>query len=569
MLRCLIAVACSLWATCSFGQSSPASIPPGSTAEIVCGSKAEGVALHATASATLPVADVLSCGYKLTVVAKETDWYRVRTQDGKEGYVKDAFLAATSPVGQTISHTSDGYIVCVPAGATVTDLMESPTSVRTVMLLQCGEKVALLEEGSRGNENWDKVETTGGSVGYVMRWLVSANPPTAQSQFSLSPKTTSIGRDWAVFNQKRDAVWDALVDTMTSYNWRPQTLDAASGVVFFQSDGSWGDFWGANNALVARFTTKHVGRMATWVSVALETNAHVKAVDQLHTEVRFTVKYAGCNGAQALFDQYSKCHWEPLESNGVLESEMLARIASHLTQLSDSELNPPSKPESNVVAAARDQVMAFQKLSATFELNAPPDRILSALVDTKASLETFRETPESRALPKFTAALEQAIHSYVAAANATGEQRSSLLEGAEVKVWYAKKCFHNYQEYVQEITPKSAGTPDEGGRQGTPKYMQQTPPSSTQQTVVHQQEPAPSTPVQQATVEFWSSPAGADIEVDGKHMGSTPSTVTVQAGEHTITMRKQDFGTWQKTIKVTSGNLRVAAYMQQVGVTLH
>jgi hypothetical protein len=70
-------------------------------------------------------------------------------------------------------------------------------------------------------------------------------------------------------------------------------------------------------------------------------------------------------------------------------------------------------------------------------------------------------------------------------------------------------------------------------------------------------------------VEFWSSPAGADIEVDGKYIGSTPSTVTVQAGEHTITMRKQDFGTWQKTLKVTSGNLRVAAYMQQVGVTLH
>jgi hypothetical protein len=82
-------------------------------------------------------------------------------------------------------------------------------------------------------------------------------------------------------------------------------------------------------------------------------------------------------------------------------------------------------------------------------------------------------------------------------------------------------------------------------------------------------QPASSATVQQATVEFWSSPAGADIEVDGKYIGSTPSTITVQAGEHTITMRKQDFGAWQKTIKVTSGNLRVAAYMQQVGVTIH
>lgn len=80
---------------------------------------------------------------------------------------------------------------------------------------------------------------------------------------------------------------------------------------------------------------------------------------------------------------------------------------------------------------------------------------------------------------------------------------------------------------------------------------------------------ASSSALEQATVEFWSSPAGAAIELDGKYIGSTPSTITVPAGEHTITMRKQDFGTWQKTMKVTSGNLRVAAYMQQVGVTLH
>src|ERR1017187_8222475 len=125
MLRCLIAVACSLWATCSFGQASPTSISPGSTAEIVCGSKAEEVVLHATASRALPVVEILSCGAQVTVVAKETDWYRVRTQDDKEGYVKDIFLAATSPVGQATRHTRDGYIKCT-SGATGVNLLESP-----------------------------------------------------------------------------------------------------------------------------------------------------------------------------------------------------------------------------------------------------------------------------------------------------------------------------------------------------------------------------------------------------------------------------------------------------------
>lgn len=71
MLRFLIAVACSLWVTYSFGQSSPTSISAGSTAEVVCRSESEEVVLHANASASLPVVDLLSCGTHVTVVAKQ------------------------------------------------------------------------------------------------------------------------------------------------------------------------------------------------------------------------------------------------------------------------------------------------------------------------------------------------------------------------------------------------------------------------------------------------------------------------------------------------------------------
>jgi hypothetical protein len=82
-------------------------------------------------------------------------------------------------------------------------------------------------------------------------------------------------------------------------------------------------------------------------------------------------------------------------------------------------------------------------------------------------------------------------------------------------------------------------------------------------------QPASSSPsVQQATVEFWSQPNGAGVELDGKYIGTTPSTVTVAAGQHTITMRKKGCGTWQKTIKVASQDVRVAAYMEQFRITL-
>jgi hypothetical protein len=83
---------------------------------------------------------------------------------------------------------------------------------------------------------------------------------TAQTPLSLrqDPKVEQVGLGQVVFKQSKEAVWTSVAETMTSYNWRPQTMDAASGVVFFQSSERWGSTWGSNNALVARFTTKRV-----------------------------------------------------------------------------------------------------------------------------------------------------------------------------------------------------------------------------------------------------------------------------------------------------------------------
>ncbi len=82
--------------------------------------------------------------------------------------------------------------------------------------------------------------------------------------------------------------------------------------------------------------------------------------------------------------------------------------------------------------------------------------------------------------------------------------------------------------------------------------------------------PAPVVPAS-AMVEFWSNPSGADVEVDGEYVGSTFSTISLPPGEHIITVRKENFAPWQRTIYVTSGNVRVAAYLEQVKaiVTFH
>jgi hypothetical protein len=58
-----------------------------------------------------------------------------------------------------------------------------------------------------------------------------------------------------------------------------------------------------------------------------------------------------------------------------------------------------------------------------------------------------------------------------------------------------------------------------------------------------------------STVVIKSAPEGADITVDGKYVGSTPSTVRLAAGDHTIAVEKSAFKVWQRTMTVSPGGI--------------
>jgi hypothetical protein len=46
---------------------------------------------------------------------------------------------------------------------------------------------------------------------------------------------------------------------------------------------------------------------------------------------------------------------------------------------------------------------------------------------------------------------------------------------------------------------------------------------------------------------------GADINVDGKFMGSTPSTIQLSPGEHLVSVEKEGLRPWQRTMTVSAG----------------
>ena len=67
----------------------------------------------------------------------------------------------------------------------------------------------------------------------------------------------------------------------------------------------------------------------------------------------------------------------------------------------------------------------------------------------------------------------------------------------------------------------------------------------------------------QTVLAVASTPAGADIEVDGNFMGNTPSSVNLTSGSHQVVVKKKGFVDWNKTLNVTGGSISLNAELEQ------
>ena len=75
--------------------------------------------------------------------------------------------------------------------------------------------------------------------------------------------------------------------------------------------------------------------------------------------------------------------------------------------------------------------------------------------------------------------------------------------------------------------------------------------------------PAPQ-PAANEQLEITSTPAGAEIEIDGTFVGNTPSTVTVAPGEHVITIKKSGYATFERKMKTSTGKVTISAELESV-----
>lgn len=71
--------------------------------------------------------------------------------------------------------------------------------------------------------------------------------------------------------------------------------------------------------------------------------------------------------------------------------------------------------------------------------------------------------------------------------------------------------------------------------------------------------PAPAPAPEMQRVAISSTPEGADILVDNKFVGNTPSTVLLSMGDHTVVISKNEYDTWQREITLSGGTIKLSA----------
>src|SRR5439155_5724060 len=75
---------------------------------------------------------------------------------------------------------------------------------------------------------------------------------------------------------------------------------------------------------------------------------------------------------------------------------------------------------------------------------------------------------------------------------------------------------------------------------------------------------APATQNALSMVDIKSTPDGAEITVDDRFMGSTPSSLQLAVGDHKIKLGKSGFKTWERTMTVGAGvTARVDATLEK------
>jgi len=150
----------------------------------------------------------------------------------------------------------------------------------------------------------------------------------------------------------------------------------------------------------------------------------------------------------------------------------------------------------------------------------------------------------------------------------TSSSREKLLEQVLADILGDKQQFASKKPFlsplsVYYINCDVDGPPGKPGGESTPTEVAALQHTDQSTPGAHGEGTAKPLPPPDPELDIWSNPPGADIFLDGGYVGTTPTTLSVHVGEHTVSLRKKNFAIWQRRISVTPGKRKVAAYLEQ------
>jgi hypothetical protein len=107
-----------------------------------------------------------------------------------------------------------------------------------------------------------------------------------------------------------------------------------------------------------------------------------------------------------------------------------------------------------------------------------------------------------------------------------------------------------YKARLAQRAQSAPPTPGPGGAGG-----------DTADTFAHTRPPAAA--VSRMIVAVASNPDAADIEIDGRFMGSTPSSIELVPGAHLVILRKSGFRAWERHLELTGGEVQLNATLEK------
>jgi hypothetical protein len=133
-------------------------------------------------------------------------------------------------------------------------------------------------------------------------------------------------------------------------------------------------------------------------------------------------------------------------------------------------------------------------------------------------------------------------------------------KGKEVKQTYTVIAAASNKVPVASSTQQKAPVIDPASNSGTAGSAASSPAASA----VGSSAPAPEATRETVKCNFTSTPAGAEITLDGRYVGNTPSIVGVSTGTHVVVLFMPGFDRWKRELTVPPGSdLNISATLQK------